>query len=76
MMAGVMENFAFKVIDPPEAPDRKSSPRRGLITLAGFAGSFSAGVLLAFVLEYFKARRRKEDDAGTEKTIHSVLERE
>lgn len=74
MMAGVMENFAFKVIDPPEAPDRKSSPRRGLITLAGFAGSFSAGVLLAFILEYFKARRCKRGAAGTEKTIPSVLE--
>lgn len=76
MMAGVMENFAFKLIDPPEAPDKKSSPRRGLIALAGFAGAFSGGVVLAFVLEYFKARRRKEDAAGTEKRIHSVLESE
>lgn len=76
MMAGVMENFAFKIIDPPEAPDRKSSPRRGLITLAGFAGAFSAGVLLAFVLEYLKARRRKGNAAGTEKTIYSDLEKE
>lgn len=75
MMAGVMENFAFKVIDPPEAPDRKHSPRRGLIALAGFAGFFSAGVLLAFVLEYLKVRRRKWDDAGIEKTKHTVLER-
>lgn len=75
MMAGVMENFAFKVIDPPEAPDRSSSPKRHLISIAGFAGSFSSGVLLAFVLEYFQARRRKGSPAG-KKSIHSDLERE
>lgn len=75
MMAGVMENFAFKVIDPPEAPDRKSSPRRGLITLAGFAGFFSAGVLLAFVLEYYKARQLR-CKAPENKSIRSDMETE
>ncbi|MCC6502430.1 MAG: hypothetical protein IT362_04750 [Deltaproteobacteria bacterium] len=57
MMAGVMENFAFKVIDPPEAPDMKSSPKRHIIIAAGFGLSLSAGVLLAFGLEFFEARR-------------------
>ncbi len=59
MMAGVMENFAFKVIDPPYAPDRKSFPKRHLISLAGLAGSFVFGVLLALVLEYLGARRAR-----------------
>lgn len=75
MMAGVMENFAFKVIDPPDAPDRKSSPKRHLITLAGFGAALAAGVLLAFVLEYFKARRAKRGPAGNRNPIHSDLER-
>lgn len=59
MMAGVMENFAFKVIDPPDAPDRKSSPRRHIIIAAGFVISLATGVALSFVLEFFKARREK-----------------
>lgn len=59
MMAGVMENFAFKVIDPPDAPDRKSSPRRLVIISAGFIISLATGVALSFVLEFFKARREK-----------------
>jgi len=56
MMAGVMENFAFKVIDPPYAPDRRSFPKRHLIALAGLAGAFAFGVILALVLEYLNAR--------------------
>jgi uncharacterized protein involved in exopolysaccharide biosynthesis len=74
MMAGVMENFAFKVIDPPVAPDMKSSPDRRLIAIAGFIGSLSAAVLLAFVLEYFKARRGKENHGGNNKTMRSDTE--
>lgn len=59
MMAGVMENFAFKIIDPPEAPDRKVSPRRQMIALGGFFGSLCAGVLTALILEFFKARKAR-----------------
>lgn len=58
MMAGVMENFAFKVIDPPAVPDRKNSPRRPLITLAGLLGSLCVGVLVAFFLEFLEARQK------------------
>jgi len=64
MMAGVMENFAFKVIDPPDAPDRKSSPRRHVIVAAGFVISLAAGVVLSFVLEFFKARREQNFSDG------------
>lgn len=61
MMAGVMENFAFKMIDPPEAPDRKSSPRRQFIAAFGFAVSLSVAVLIAFVLDFLEARRAREN---------------
>lgn len=75
MMAGVMENFAFKVIDPPDAPDRKSSPERHLIALAGFAGSLVVGTLLAFVLEFFRSRRSRGVQAGNRNPIRSELEK-
>ncbi|CAG1066536.1 hypothetical protein BAC1_02154 [uncultured bacterium] len=75
MMAGVMENFAFKVIDPPDAPDRRSSPKRHLIALAGFVASMVGGTLLAFVLEFFKSRRLRGDQTGNRNPIRSELER-
>lgn len=74
MMAGAMENFAFKVIDPPEAPDRSFSPKRHLIVFAGFAGFLAVGIILAFVLEYFKATGNKP--YGNKNIKHSDLERE
>jgi uncharacterized protein involved in exopolysaccharide biosynthesis len=76
MMAGVMENFAFKVIDPPDEPDRKSSPKRHLIALAGLAVSMAGGTLLAFVLEFFRSRRLRGAQAGNRNSIRSELERE
>lgn len=57
MMAGVMENFAFKVIDPPEVPDQKVSPRRTLMSVAGFLGALFAGVIVSLFLEFFEARQ-------------------
>lgn len=57
MMAGVMENFAFKVIDPPEIPDQRVAPRRKLMSITGFVAALFAGVLLSFVLEFMEARR-------------------
>lgn len=75
MMAGVMENFAFKVIDPPDAPDRKASPKRHLIAFAGFAASTAGGTLLAFVLEFFRSRRSRGVHAENTTPIRSELER-
>lgn len=70
MMAGVMENFAFKIIDPPEPPDRKSSPRRHIIAAGGLLGALAAGVLAAFILEFFEARGMRERHAFHEKTTY------
>ena len=48
MMAGVKENFAFKVIDPPMVPDKKVRPRRGLMVVMSFAVSLVTGLLPRF----------------------------
>lgn len=75
MMAGVMENFAFKIIDPPQAPDRKISPRRNIITIGGFLGALCAGILTSFVLEFFAARKARRQRSLSSDAI-TFLERE
>jgi capsular polysaccharide biosynthesis protein len=54
MMAEVKENFAFKVIDPPKAPDRKVKPQRALMVILSFGVSLFVGILAVFSREYFK----------------------
>ena len=60
MMAEVKENFAFKVIDPPLAPDKKIKPKRLQMVTLSFLAALVVGICLAFFLEYIeksKARR-------------------
>jgi uncharacterized protein involved in exopolysaccharide biosynthesis len=52
MMAEVKENFAFKVIDPPLAPDRKIKPKRVQIVLLSMFISLFLGICVAFFREY------------------------
>lgn len=52
MMAEVKENFAFKIIDPPLAPDKKIKPKRSQIVLLSLIVSLLIGICLAFFLEY------------------------
>ncbi len=55
MMARNREQFGFRVIDSPEAPDRKSKPRRGV---AAILATFFAG--LAFSIYFIVRDRRKK----------------
>ena len=57
MMAGVKENFAFKVIDPPLAPDRKIRPKHTQMVALAFFASLFIGILTAFFVEYIKKTR-------------------
>lgn len=57
MMSEVKENFAFKVIDPPKAPDKKAKPRRLRMVGLGFAVSLVSGLFLAFISEFASNRR-------------------
>jgi len=54
MMAEVKENFAFKVIDPPKAPDRKVKPKRAVMVILSFVLALFAGVFGAFGLDYLE----------------------
>lgn len=52
MMSELKENFAFKVIDPPKAPDKRIKPKRGMMVVLSFVASLFIGVMLAFVLDF------------------------
>lgn len=63
MLAEAKENFSFKVIDPPKAPDKKVKPKRIVMALVSLAGSLMIGIFFAFFSEYIK--RMKEHRGGT-----------
>ncbi|MBI5469365.1 MAG: hypothetical protein HY891_09565 [Deltaproteobacteria bacterium] len=60
MMSEVKENFAFKVIDPPRAADRRVWPRRSSIVELAFAAAFLAASFGAFAIDYVQNRLRKD----------------
>jgi succinoglycan biosynthesis transport protein ExoP len=44
-------DFAYRIIEPAQAPTAPSSPHRDRIILAGFLGSLGIGLLAAFIAE-------------------------
>lgn len=54
MLAEAKENFSFKVIDPPKAPDKKVKPKRALMALVSLIASMMIGIFYAFVKEYIE----------------------
>lgn len=64
MLARVRDDYAFRVIDPPAAPDVPVRPRRRLIVALALAGSALAAVLGVLVLESLRRPRRPEAKAG------------
>jgi len=66
MLARVREDYAFKVIDPPVAPDRRDRPKRTVIVVLAFVASLLAAVCGAFVLEFLKGMREPRPPAPGE----------
>ena len=62
MMAEVNEGFAFKVLDPPMTPDRKSKPKRAQMVVLAFTVSLFIGVFTVLFREYL--RKIKDQSAG------------
>lgn len=48
MLANVSEDYVFRTIESPVAPQKKDSPRRALICASGTAGGFVFAVFLIF----------------------------
>lgn len=59
MMAEVKENFAFKVLDPPMAPDTKIKPKRAVMVSIALLVSLFLGVFTAFFKEYIEKVKAK-----------------
>ena len=59
MMAEVKENFAFKVLDPPMAPDKKSSPKRAQMVVIAIIVSLFLGVFVVLFRDYLKKIKAK-----------------
>lgn len=60
MFAKAQQYFAFKIIDPPEIPDKKFKPKRSMIVLLStFVAAFMA-IFLAFFMEYIQ--KQKDDE--------------
>jgi len=57
MMAEVKENFAFKILDAPRIPDKKSKPKRRSMVLVAFVTSLFIGIFAAFIREYVKRQQ-------------------
>lgn len=62
MMAEVKEGFAFKVLDPPMTPDRKSRPKRAQMVIVAFMVSLFIGIFVVLFREYLK--KIKDQSAG------------
>ncbi len=62
MMAEVKEGFAFKVLDPPMAPDKKSKHKRAQMVIIAFVISLFLGVFWVLFREYLK--NIKDKSAG------------
>jgi uncharacterized protein involved in exopolysaccharide biosynthesis len=60
MMAEVKENFAFKVIDPPMAPDTKIKPKRMKIVMLSFFAALFVGIVASFFREYLGKMRLRQ----------------
>lgn len=54
MLAAVTDEYLFKTVDPPVAPEEKSRPKRALIVLIG---AFLSGLLAVLLVVALHARR-------------------
>jgi uncharacterized protein involved in exopolysaccharide biosynthesis len=57
MLANARIEYAFQVVDPATAPERRISPNRRFIVLSGTAAGFFISLVLAFALDWWKRRR-------------------
>ena len=53
MLSKSDQNFAYKVVDPPVVPEKKSSPKRSLFALVGLL----LGGIISIIYAYIKERK-------------------
>lgn len=61
MMANVRQEFALKVIDPAQPPEKKIKPKRALIVMLGAAAGLMLGVFAAFFRNFLRKQRAERE---------------
>jgi len=57
MLAKAQPYFAFKIIDPPEVPDKKFKPKRSIMVILSILVAGFVSVFFVFFLEYIAKQR-------------------
>jgi polysaccharide chain length determinant protein (PEP-CTERM system associated) len=52
----------FRVMDPPNLPEKPTSPNRPMFALGGFGGGFALGLAMAFLIEVRDKTLRTDED--------------
>jgi len=61
MLAKAQPYYAFKIIDPPEIPDKKAGPRRAIIVIMFTLAAGIFAVFLVFFLEFLKKQAQIQE---------------
>ena len=56
------EGEQFRVLDPPNLPERPTFPKRPLFAAGGLGAGFALGLVIVFLLEFTKKSIRNEKD--------------
>ena len=59
MLAEASQDYVFKPIESPIAPEKKSQPARALICIIGTIMGFIISIVLSLTLHYFRAENHK-----------------
>ena len=54
------EDVTFQVIDPPQVPEIRSWPKRKLIVVVSFMGSFFLAIFVVFFMEFIKKLKSEQ----------------
>lgn len=75
MVASTREEYAFKVIDPANPPERKIKPNRRLMVLFGLVLGFMAGVAAVLALPYVQPWFQRHVQPHAERYLQPYVQR-
>jgi len=70
MLANVRTEYAFKVIDPAVAPERKTKPKRAFISILGMVCGFLFAVILVFFIEFIRKYKQEHSARLDAASLH------
>lgn len=58
-LAEANENYIFKIISSPLAPEQKSGPSRAIICILGAFFGFFIGIIISIIVHYLESRKKE-----------------